>query len=253
MQHQRLLTLRYIRKALVFLLLVAGSSIITIAIAEEEHYSSWIFTHNDYKLVWYYNTKKDFEANHPNRVFVNTKEFYVRPDVRPPTINGIYLLEHSKVNQGEAVLDLGTGTGLHAIYAAERTNRVVATDIYAPAIVNAKTNARHHNVEDNIDFRVGDLFAPIKDTEKFDVIFVNINYPFAVGDNDRNRLHERLFSEVGKYMNPDARIYYQTSFIKNIPYIYDLLDRNGFNIVEMHMEYLLPSKHEPLFFTVKKR
>ena len=121
------------------------------------------------KLVWYYNTKKDRSKNQPNTALVANKKFLVHPDVRPPTINGAYLLEYSKVNKGEEVLDIGTGTGIHAVFAAEKAKRVVATDIYAPAVENAKANAQLHGVEEKIDFRVGDLFGPIKDGEKFDV------------------------------------------------------------------------------------
>jgi len=220
--------------------------------AGNDYYSTWEFTHTDkYKMIWYYDTEQDFKINHPNRVLVVDKEFVMRPDVRPPTINGVYLLEYSRVNKGEEVLDLGTGSGIHAVFAAEKAKRIVATDIYAPAIENAITNAKLHGVEDKIDFRVGDLLEPLHDGEKFDVVYFNINYPFSVGDSDRNRLHERFFSGIRKYLKPNARVYYQTSFVKNIPYIYDMLTRNGFRIMEMHMEYLLPSEHEPLFFMLQ--
>ena len=236
-------------------LLSAGLAISMDAHADEdedEYFSTWVFEHTEkYKMTWYYNTRKDFHANQPNRVLVGDKEFLMRPDVRPPTINGIYLLEYSKVYEGEDVLDMGTGSGLHAVFAAEKANRIVATDIYPPAVEIAKVNAELHGVEDKIDFRVGDLFAPIKEGEKFDVFFVNINFPFSVGDGKRNRLHERLFSEVRKYMKPNARIYYQTSFIKNFTYIYDMLSRNQFRIMEMHMEVLNDAKHESMFFMVQ--
>jgi tRNA A58 N-methylase Trm61 len=175
----------------------------------------------------------------------------VYPDVRPPTINGVYLLEYAEINDGEEVLDIGTGSGLHAVFAAEKAKRVVATDIYAPAVENARANARLHGVENKIDFRVGDLFEPIHDGEKFDVFFVNINFPFSNSNEKRNKLHERLFSEIGKYMKPDARIYYQTSFIRNIPYIYDMLSRNYLVIKKVHMEHLLQTRHEPLFIMVQ--
>jgi 16S rRNA G1207 methylase RsmC len=163
------------------------------------------------------------------------------------------MLQYLHINKGEEVLDLGTGSGVHAVFAAENAKRIVATDIYPPAVENAETNAKLHGVEDKIDFRVGDLFEPIKDGEKFDVIFININFPFSVGDDRRNDLHERFFSEVHKYMKPGARIYYQTSFVKNIPYIYDLLTRNNLRIMEMHMVHMVNLNHEPLFLMVKSR
>lgn len=224
------------------------SSVIDI----DEYYDTWELDHpGHYKLVWYYTTKKDWQMRHPNKVLVHNKEFLVDRNVRPPMINGVYLLKYSTVNEGEEILDIGTGTGLHAIFAAEKAKRVVATDIYGPAIENAKTNARLHGVEEKIDFRIGDLFEPIDDGEKFDVFFININFPDYPDDRKRNNLHERFFDEVRKHMKPNARIYYQTSFIKNIPYIYDMLKRNNFSIIEMHTEHFLPYKHEALFMMIQ--
>jgi SAM-dependent methyltransferase len=223
------------------------------AIAEDEtHYSTWEFAYSGkYHLVWYYNTKEDLRNNIPNRALVRDKVFLLRPEVRPPTINGVYLLELSKVNEGEEVLDIGTGSGIHAIFAAETAKRVVATDIYAPAIENAITNARLHGVEEKIDFRVGDLFEPVKEGEKFDVFFVNINFPFSINDDDRNRLHQRLFTQIRKYMKPNARIYFQTSFAKNIPTIYAMLTQHNFRIMELRMDNMVKYNHEPIFMMIQ--
>lgn len=221
-------------------------------VEDKDYYSTWEFVYSDkYRLVWYYDTKEDLRENIPNRALVRDKVFLLRPNVRPPTINGVYLLELSKVNDGEEVLDIGTGSGIHAIFAAEIAKHVVATDIYAPAIENAITNARLHSVENKIDFRVGDLFEPIRDDEKFDVFFVNINFPFSINDDDRNILHERLFSQVRKYMKPNARIYFQTSFAKNLPYIYTMLTRHNFRIMELRMENMVKYSHEPIFMMIQ--
>ncbi len=52
-------------------------------------------------------------------------------------------------------------------------------------------------------------------------------------------------------MKSNARIYFQVSFVKNIPYIYDLLTRNDFRIMEMHMVHMAPYRHEPLFMMIQ--
>lgn len=217
-----------------------------------EYYDTWKFEQLEkYKLTWFYNTKIDKESNHPNIAQVNNKKFVVHQGVRPPTINGIYLLEHAEIKRGEDVLDLGTGTGIHAIFAAEKARRVVATDIFGLAVDNARINAQRHGVEKKIDFRTGDLFTPLSNNEKFDVIYFNINYPFKTSDRDRKNLHERFFSQAHKHLKPNGRIYYQTSFIKNFPHIYDMLNRYNFRIMELHMEYTLPHKHEPVFMMLQ--
>ena len=244
------------RTAFYFVLILCASCAVPVNVLakDSDYFATWELKHSgNYRLVWYYNTKEDHKKNQPSKELVHDKEFLVHPDVRPVTINGLYLLEHSIVNEGEDVLDLGTGTGVHAVFAAEKAKRIVATDIYEPAVENAKANAELHGVDNIIDFRVGDLFEPVNDDEKFDVFFVNINFPFESDDKKRNDLHERLFAEIRQYMKPNARIYYQTSFVKNIPYIIDMLKRHNFRIMEMHMEYFAEFNHEALFFMLQSR
>jgi SAM-dependent methyltransferase len=56
-------------------------------------------------------------------------------------------------------IDLGTGSGVHAILAADHCQRVVAVDINPRALEFARFNAALNGVE-NIDFVLGDLFEP---------------------------------------------------------------------------------------------
>jgi tRNA1(Val) A37 N6-methylase TrmN6 len=203
------------------------------------------------RLVWYY-TARSAAIQQPAKVEVQDKTFFIDPGVKAPTVNSVFLLEHSEVKEGEEVLDVGTGSGLHAVFAANKAKRVVATDISARAISNAKRNARLQGVADKIDFRVGDLFAPLKEGEKFDVIFLNIAYPFDKDTVDRWKLHERFFAEVRKYMKPYARIYYQIGFIKNIPYVYDMLNRNQLYIMRMSMVNALKYGTEPITMMIQE-
>jgi release factor glutamine methyltransferase len=69
-------------------------------------------------------------------------------------------------------LDLGTGTGIGAVFAARRGFRVVATDLNPEAVRCATLNALLNRVEDRIEVREGDLFAPVAG-EVFDLILFN--------------------------------------------------------------------------------
>ena len=73
------------------------------------------------------------------------------------------------------VLDLGTGSGIAAVFAARRGAQVTATDINPEATRCARINALVHGLEARIEARVGDLFAPIGD-ERFDLILFNPPY-----------------------------------------------------------------------------
>ncbi len=70
------------------------------------------------------------------------------------------------------VLDLGTGSGIGAIFAARRTACVVATDINPEAVRCAQVNALTLHLEHKIQVRTGDLFEPVRG-EQFDVILFN--------------------------------------------------------------------------------
>jgi release factor glutamine methyltransferase len=83
-----------------------------------------------------------------------------------------------RLGAGGNVLDLGTGSGICAIVAARHARRVVAVDINPAAVRCATVNAQLNGVEQRIECRTGDLFAPVAG-ERFDAIF--FNPPFASG------------------------------------------------------------------------
>lgn len=77
-----------------------------------------------------------------------------------------------------SVLDLGTGSGLGAVFAARRGFRVVGVDINPEAVRCARINVLLNHVEDRVEIRPGDLFTPVAG-ERFD--FVLFNPPFYRG------------------------------------------------------------------------
>ena len=76
------------------------------------------------------------------------------------------------------VLDLGTGSGICALFAARHARRVVAVDINPEAVRCAGVNALMNRLEARIELRQGDLFTPARD-ERFDLVL--FNPPFLVG------------------------------------------------------------------------
>ena len=77
--------------------------------------------------------------------------------------------------EGKRVLEVGTGTGFLALVAARRAARAVGTDINPEAIRALKINALLNRLEDRVDARQGDLFAPVAG-EQFDLILFNPPY-----------------------------------------------------------------------------
>jgi len=76
---------------------------------------------------------------------------------------------------GLAVLDLGTGSGIGAVFAARRGLSVVAVDINPEAVRCARINALLNDCDSRIEVRLGDLFEPVRG-RAFDLVLFNPPY-----------------------------------------------------------------------------
>jgi release factor glutamine methyltransferase len=83
------------------------------------------------------------------------------------------------------VLDMGTGSGICAIFAARIARRVVAVDINPAAVRCTRVNAMLNDLETRIDVREGDLFGPVAG-ERFDVVLFNPPFLLGVPIDDRD-------------------------------------------------------------------
>jgi len=192
-------------------------------------------------------------VDHPQygTIKVNDHEFLVTEGVTRPSIQSVYLLSHWKVNPGESVLDIGTGSGVQAIFAAEISDHIVATDISAKSVEAAKLNVQRHGLQDKIEVRLGDLFAPIKPDERFDVIILNIDYPSNQYTKFWWDIHERFFAQALQHLNPNGRIYYQIGLVDNIPKVKAMADKNGLRIMSMRMDERLLFQRAPIVFMLQ--
>jgi release factor glutamine methyltransferase len=122
---------------------------------------------------------------------VHGMPFVVTPSVFNPKVprTGEFLasqIDSRLVHHDWDVLDMGTGSGVCALFAAKHARHVVAVDINAAAVRCAGINALLNHLEHKIDVRHGDLFAPVAE-ERFDLIL--FNPPFVQGSprDDRDR------------------------------------------------------------------
>jgi release factor glutamine methyltransferase len=85
------------------------------------------------------------------------------------------LADASLIPSGSTVLDMGTGSGIGAVFAARRARRVLAVDVNPQAVRSARINALLHRVEDRVEARESDLFGAVEG-ERFDRVMFNPPY-----------------------------------------------------------------------------
>jgi release factor glutamine methyltransferase len=122
---------------------------------------------------------------------VHGMPFLVTPSVFNPKVprTGEFLasvLDTYSIKSSDEILDMGTGSGVCAVFAAKHAARVVAVDINAAAVRCARINALLNGVEGKIEARQGDLFAPVSG-ERFDLILFNPPFLRGVPQDDRDR------------------------------------------------------------------
>lgn len=156
-------------------------------------------------------------------------EFHVLRNVYEPAEDTFLAADHLIVNEDEIVLDMGTGCGIIAILAAQKAKKVVAVDVNPHAIRCAKKNAEINKLASKIDIRKGDLFKPIRKSEKFSLIVFNAPYlpstlkesrswlgkSWAGGPTGR-QIIDRFIMEAPKYLEKNGRILLVQSSLSNV-------------------------------------
>ena len=166
---------------------------------------------------------------------INTHE-----NVYIPAEDSYLLAENLEIKEGQSVLEIGTGSGIVAMYASKLTDKVTATDINFDAITLAEENFKANNI-DNIELLFGNLFEPVKN-RKFDVILFNtpylpteegevledtINYAFDGGLNGR-KVIDLFLDEVGNHLNDGGIVQLIQSSLSGNDETMTRLDELGF-------------------------
>ncbi|MFZ6776340.1 50S ribosomal protein L11 methyltransferase [Undibacterium sp. Ji83W] len=189
---------------------------------------------------WQKNRQKAFKSIAPEGKVVKYlgKEFLVFPETFWPFTDSQPLVKSFKIKPGDSVLDVGTGSGVIAIFACYGgASKVTAVDINPAAIKSAKHNAKLHGFDKLMTVKKSNLFQALKD-EQFDVITANL--PFrdkpahdvvACSQWDTDfKTNTLFFAEVGKHLKPEGRIYFAQSNFGAIDQIKVLAKAAGFSV-----------------------
>jgi release factor glutamine methyltransferase len=136
-------------------------------------------------------------------------------EVYNPAEDSYLMAENSGASKDDIVLDVGTGSGIQALTAAQHAKKVLAVDINPHALETAKKNAKINKIK-NIEFRESNLFEKIKPEEKFDLIIFNPPYvpsdekymlgkAWAGGKKGREVI-DRFIDSAPEHLNTGGRI-----------------------------------------------
>lgn len=124
----------------------------------------------------------------------------------------IDFLEDKNLKQ-KSVLELGCGTGIISVYAAQNGAKVTASDINPASITNVRLNAKRNSVE--IKVIQCDLFENIEPSP-FDYVLINPPYYPKNPKDDAEKAwfcgvdfdyFKNLFPQLPAYFNPSGFVY----------------------------------------------
>ncbi len=170
------------------------------------------------------------------RITFSDYVFDIPEDVYEPSEDSYMFAENLSVNEGDYVLDLGTGCGVLAIIAAEKAKNVVAVDLNPIAVRCARENAKRNHLADKISFLEADLFSPFKETAQFDLILFNAPYlpversedslldlAWAGGKKGR-KVIDRFISAAPGHLKQTGRLLLLQSTLSNVSKTFHLLE-----------------------------
>lgn len=168
-------------------------------------------------------------------------QYQTHPQVYEPAEDTFLLAENLQVKRMSSTLEIGTGTGIIAIMAARKAQRVIATDINPHALKCSLKNIII-NKAFNIELREGNLFEPVKN-EKFDVILFNTPYLPASdeeqiddeldaawnGGPDGREVIDKFLEDVKNHLNPGGKVQLVQSSLSNVEETLKKLESLGLN------------------------
>jgi len=163
------------------------------------------------------------------RVYFGDFAFDVCEDVYEPAEDSFLFAENLIVQEGDSVLDLGTGSGILAVLAAKVADSVVAVDLNPFAIRCALQNTILNRIKGNISFLQSDLFRALHTNAKFDLILFNAPYlPSEKGEDSTwigrswaggtsgREVVDRFIAEVSSFLKPSGRVQLMQSTLTGV-------------------------------------
>ena len=163
------------------------------------------------------------------RVYFGGSIFNVYEDVYEPAEDSFLFADNLDVNEGERVLDVGTGCGVLGILAAKKAGSVVAIDLNPYSIRCSKENSALNGISSKLDFIQANMFTALNPKAVFDLILFNAPYLPSdesegaswierswAGGADGRGVIDFFISEVSLYLKPCGRVLLMQSTLTGV-------------------------------------
>ena len=184
----------------------------------------------DYVRSW---TERNCRLGLRDTVIVEGVTLALRPGVFSPdqtlTHSSSMLVRVLPDLNGKTVLDIGTGCGVLATYAAMKgARRVTATDVQLEAIRNARENVAALGLSTKVEVIHSDVFENV--SGRYDVVMANL--PFMVTSYVMNDIatetYARFFSALDSHLSPEGTAFLTFASWGDLTTLQDMISGSRF-------------------------
>ncbi len=156
----------------------------------------------------------------------------------------------SEVRADDRVLDMGTGSGVNALLAAQVAEKVVAVDVSPFAVDAARANAERNGVADRVDVHRSDVFTDVEGT--FDLVVFDPPFRWfrprdwaeaSITDEDYRSL-TTFFEQVRGHLAEGGRVLVFFGTTADVGYLESLIARSGFDPVVVARRGMVKDGHD---------
>lgn len=169
----------------------------------------------------------------------DTIEYEECEDVYPPAEDTFMLIDNLDVKSTDMVLEIGCGSGIVSIKAAQLGKHVTAVDINSHALRCTEKNIKINEIK-NITVKESNLFENI--SEKYDVILFNTPYLPVTEDEhvdddyskawdgglDGRKVIDEFLKQAGNYLKDNGKLQIIQSSLSDNDKTLEFLEENGY-------------------------
>lgn len=152
----------------------------------------------------------------------------------PPRYNLLARAVLREARATDAVLDMGTGSGIQGVMAASRGATVTAIDVNPHAVRCARANAKRNGLAARFTAIAGKLFGPV--AGRFDLIIFDPPFRWSpprdlleVASADHNYVTLKgFFANAHRHLHEDGRILLHFGTSGDLPFLKHLIKTHGY-------------------------